>query len=223
MIALRDTPLDPAALLAAVADPEHGGTAAFVGTTRRESGRREGGRAALRGLRGAGADRDGGHRRRGRARASARASRWRTASGTVAVGDASVAVAASAGHRPAAFAACRYVIDELKARAPIWKQTVYADGAAAWIDGCAHPATPRRAGALACLRRPAPPASGSTTRSSPRRIPDLDEEIDLEEELWTDDSGEDYSGWYCVRTDPWPCPAEGCALRRATSSPPPTW
>ena len=37
-------------------------------------------------------------------------------------------VAASAGHRPAAFAACRYVIDELKARVPIWKQTVYADG-----------------------------------------------------------------------------------------------
>jgi hypothetical protein len=31
-----------------------------------------------------------------------------------------------------------------------------------------------------------------------------------EEELWTDDSGTDYSGWFCVRTDPWPCPAEGC-------------
>jgi hypothetical protein len=31
-----------------------------------------------------------------------------------------------------------------------------------------------------------------------------------EEELWTDDSGTDYSGWYCVRTDPWPCPAQGC-------------
>lgn len=37
---------------------------------------------------------------------------------------------------------------------------------------------------------------------------DLDEEI--EEELWTDDSGEDYAGWYCVRTEPFPCPAEGC-------------
>ena len=41
MIALRDTALDPAALLAAVADPEHGGTALFVGTTRAESGLRE--------------------------------------------------------------------------------------------------------------------------------------------------------------------------------------
>lgn len=37
-------------------------------------------------------------------------------------------------------------------------------------------------------------------------------EADVEEELWTDDSGEDYTGWYCVRTDPWPCPAEGCTF-----------
>ena len=51
--------------------------------------------------------------------------------------------------------------------------------------------------------------------------PDLEEELGLEEELWTDDSGEDYSGWHCVRTDPWPCPAEAAASWR-TSSPPPT-
>ena len=65
--------------------------------------------------------------------------------GTVAVGDPSVIVAASAGHRPAAFAACRFVIDELKARVPIWKRTVYADGGVAWIDGSApgHPTTAR--------------------------------------------------------------------------------
>lgn len=31
-----------------------------------------------------------------------------------------------------------------------------------------------------------------------------------DEELWTDESGEDYSGWYCVATNPWPCPAEAC-------------
>jgi hypothetical protein len=41
-------------------------------------------------------------------------------------------------------------------------------------------------------------------------LPDLEEEIGEEEELWTDDSGEDYTGWYCVRTDPWGCPATGC-------------
>lgn len=48
--------------------------------------------------------------------------------GVVPVGETSVFVAASAPHRDAAFAACRYAIDELKARAPIWKREVYADG-----------------------------------------------------------------------------------------------
>jgi hypothetical protein len=48
----------------------------------------------------------------------------------------------------------------------------------------------------------------------PRRGSVLFEEEQLveEEELWTDDSGEDYSGWFCVRTDPFPCPAAGCSF-----------
>lgn len=46
--------------------------------------------------------------------------------------------------------------------------------------------------------------------AEPAVLPDLDE--DVEEELWTDDSGEDYAGWICVRTNPFPCPAEGCAF-----------
>ena len=33
-----------------------------------------------------------------------------------------------------------------------------------------------------------------------------------EEELWTDDAGEDHTGWFCVRTDPFPCPAAGCSF-----------
>ena len=31
-----------------------------------------------------------------------------------------------------------------------------------------------------------------------------------DEELWHDDGAGDHSGWSCVRTDPFPCPAEGC-------------
>ena len=51
---------------------------------------------------------------------------------------------------------------------------------------------------------------------SPRILPGrqpmevIEPVIEEEPELWTDDSGEDYSGWYCVRTDPWGCPAPGC-------------
>ncbi|MFO7246463.1 MAG: molybdenum cofactor biosynthesis protein MoaE [Thermaerobacter sp.] len=48
--------------------------------------------------------------------------------GRVDVGETSVVVAVSAPHRPEAFAACRYGIDELKRRVPIWKKEVYADG-----------------------------------------------------------------------------------------------
>ena len=33
-----------------------------------------------------------------------------------------------------------------------------------------------------------------------------------DEELWTDDSDGDYAGWFCVRTDPFPCPASGCSF-----------
>jgi hypothetical protein len=42
------------------------------------------------------------------------------------------------------------------------------------------------------------------------RVVVADEELLEDEELWTDDSGEDYSGWWCVATDPFPCPAAGC-------------
>ena len=41
----------------------------------------------------------------------------------------------------------------------------------------------------------------------------LDEEQTVEdEELWEDDGSGDYEGWYCVRTDPFPCPAPGCTF-----------
>jgi molybdopterin synthase catalytic subunit len=55
--------------------------------------------------------------------------------GYLAVGDVSVAVAVSAPHRAAAFDACRYVVEELKRRAPVWKREHYADGRRAWVDG----------------------------------------------------------------------------------------
>jgi hypothetical protein len=39
-----------------------------------------------------------------------------------------------------------------------------------------------------------------------------EQELVEEEELWTDDSDEDHAGWFCVRTDPFPCPAVGCVF-----------
>jgi hypothetical protein len=39
-----------------------------------------------------------------------------------------------------------------------------------------------------------------------------DTELDEEEELWTDDPGADHAGWFCVATEPFPCPASGCSF-----------
>jgi hypothetical protein len=39
-----------------------------------------------------------------------------------------------------------------------------------------------------------------------------DEVLEEEEELWTDDSAQGHEGWFCVRTDPFPCPAAGCTF-----------
>lgn len=55
-------------------------------------------------------------------------------SGTVELGDASVAVAVSSAHRSDAFDAARYIIDELKKRAPIWKKEFWPGGAE-WSKG----------------------------------------------------------------------------------------
>jgi len=53
--------------------------------------------------------------------------------GRLEIGDPSVAVAVTSPHRDEAFAACRFAIDTLKARVPIWKKEHYADGTA-WLE-----------------------------------------------------------------------------------------
>jgi molybdopterin synthase catalytic subunit len=57
--------------------------------------------------------------------------------GNLAVGDVCVMIAASHAHRGPAFDACRYVIEEIKKRVPIWKHERYADGASEWVNACA--------------------------------------------------------------------------------------
>ena len=54
--------------------------------------------------------------------------------GRLEIGEASVAVAVTSPHRAEAFDACRFAIDTLKAKVPIWKKEHYADGTA-WLEG----------------------------------------------------------------------------------------
>jgi molybdopterin synthase catalytic subunit len=53
--------------------------------------------------------------------------------GDLAIGELAVWVGATAAHRDAAFAACRFAIDEVKHRVPIWKHERYAEGDAGWL------------------------------------------------------------------------------------------
>jgi molybdopterin/thiamine biosynthesis adenylyltransferase/molybdopterin synthase catalytic subunit/rhodanese-related sulfurtransferase len=57
--------------------------------------------------------------------------------GNLAIGDLAVWIGVSSAHRDEAFRACRYIIDEIKHRLPIWKKEHYVEGDTAWV-ACAH-------------------------------------------------------------------------------------
>ena len=54
--------------------------------------------------------------------------------GRLAVGEASVAIVATAPHREEAFAACRAAIERIKKTVPIWKREIRPDGSSEWVD-----------------------------------------------------------------------------------------
>jgi molybdopterin synthase catalytic subunit len=59
--------------------------------------------------------------------------------GELGVEEVSVAIAVAHAHRDAAYAASRWVIEELKRRVPIWKREHYADGTREWVDPTGQP------------------------------------------------------------------------------------
>ena len=132
LLALRDTPLDVAEVLAAVEDPAAGGVVSFTGLVRDHDGGR-----GVRELEYV-AHPDAVAALRAVAEAVAAdlpvhglAAVHRT--GLLAVGDVAVVVAASAAHRGQAFEAARRLIDDLKASVPVWKRQVFDDGEQEWV------------------------------------------------------------------------------------------
>lgn len=55
-------------------------------------------------------------------------------SGMLEIGECAVWVGVTAAHRDEAFAACRYIIDQVKIRLPIWKKEHYVDGHSGWVN-----------------------------------------------------------------------------------------
>jgi molybdopterin synthase catalytic subunit len=130
---LTDQPIDLAALHASIAAPDRGGMASFVGAVRDHHG----GRAVLRldySAYGPMAEAECARIVRETEARWPVAVALRHRVGTLAIGDAAVAIVVAAAHRDAAFAACRHVIEEVKRRVPIWKREHYADGTVAWVD-----------------------------------------------------------------------------------------
>jgi molybdopterin synthase catalytic subunit len=129
---LTEAPIDTGALLTAVQSPQRGGVACFLGTVRNHHG----GREVLRLEYSAYAPMVEAECARVVAECQ---ERWEVAIalrhriGPLEIGDTAVAVVAASAHRDAAFTACRYVIEELKLRVPIWKREYYADGSVGWV------------------------------------------------------------------------------------------
>jgi len=136
LIDLRETPIDVAEVLAAVADPAAGGVVSFTGVVRADDGGK-----AVTSLEYS-------------AHPSALALMQETVAavaasfsdgaagvrvaavhriGQLAIGDVAVVVAASAAHREEAFEAARRLIDDIKSTVPIWKHQCFADGTEEWV------------------------------------------------------------------------------------------
>lgn len=139
MTYLTRSPIMVDALLAQVQGPELGGTCVFLGTVR--NGPEEGGVTEIEYTAHPEMADAEIERMLGEARARWPAARiaLRHRIGRVPAGEASIAIVAAAPHRAEAFTACRYVIEEVKKRLPVWKKEYRADGTAVWVDPSGKP------------------------------------------------------------------------------------
>jgi molybdopterin synthase catalytic subunit len=135
---IAEQPLSVDEVLGAVADPEAGGTALFVGTVRLHDGGREVSRLTYQ-----------AHPSAGRVIAEvagrvaalpyvvAVAAEHRV--GPLEVGDVAVVVAVSCAHRGDAFELSRTLIDRVKHEVPIWKLQEFTDGTSEWVACAGEP------------------------------------------------------------------------------------
>jgi molybdopterin synthase catalytic subunit len=128
------TPLDPTALRKSMADPAAGGFCVFEGWVRNQNegqevarleyevyeplAKTEGERVLLE----------------ARQEYPYRNAICVHRSGLLEIGNCAVWIGVSAAHRDEAFQACRYIIDEIKLRLPIWKKEHYVNGVSEWVN-----------------------------------------------------------------------------------------
>ena len=135
---LRHDPIDPQALLQLVAGPANGALVLFLGVVREVNEGR-----AVTGIEYSAYEAMAA--RELEAIADEAATRFSIADiaiehrlGALSLEEASVGIAVAHPHRAEAYAASRWVIEELKRRVPIWKREHYADGTRTWVNPDGH-------------------------------------------------------------------------------------
>jgi molybdopterin synthase catalytic subunit len=133
MAEFRTEPLSVDEVRAAVADPASGAIALFIGTVRdHDQGRAVAALSYSAHPSGAQELRAVAEKVAGRFPVRALAAVHRV--GELEIGDMAVVVAAAADHRDEAFAACRALIEDLKATVPVWKNQLFPEGESEWVN-----------------------------------------------------------------------------------------
>lgn len=132
LVEIWDVDLDPAAITATVQHPASGGFAVYVGTVRDNDNDKN-----VTGLQYSAHPSAAAKMREICERIAAAHDVIRVAAvhrvGDLPIGGIAVVVAVSTGHRGEAFAACKDLIDTIKAETPIWKHQLFADGSTEWV------------------------------------------------------------------------------------------
>jgi molybdopterin synthase catalytic subunit len=127
-------PIDPVPLRAELVDPHCGGFAAFEGWVRNHNEGQEVTRLEYEAFEALGVREGERIIEEAKKRFGVERILCVHRLGSLALTDTAVWVGAAAAHRDEAFRACRYVIDEVKHRVPIWKKEHYVSGDSGWVN-----------------------------------------------------------------------------------------
>lgn len=134
MFTLSTEPIDPNTLRTRLDDPRAGGCVEFEGVVRNENEGRGVLRLEYEGYPAVAVKEGEAVLREALAKFAILRAECVHRVGILEIGDVAVWVGVSAAHRGAAFDACRFIIDEIKLRLPIWKKEHYREGDSGWVN-----------------------------------------------------------------------------------------
>lgn len=131
-----DLPINAQELLDSVAAPSHGAQALFLGVVRDQDGGKAVSAVTYDCFRPLAVREMNAILEEAEARFGVRAAAVHRV-GLLKVGEISLGVATACAHREAAFAASRWIVEQIKRRLPVWKKEHYFQGPDVWREGCA--------------------------------------------------------------------------------------